>query len=160
MSLRFKAHCALLTCCFFWGVTFVVVKNALIDIVDDVESGNTLSEAFGKHPKCFDRLYVNMVKAGEAGGALETILKRLDMIAHHRGRHVEAPRGRGKPVAFNDPGEHGQACQPVHGMDGIIRLRLMILPILPRLSPPTVGSILHPRDRAANTAASKGNRRI
>ena len=54
-----------------------VLKNALIDIVDDVESGSTLSEAFGKHPKCFDRLYVNMVKAGEAGGALEVILKRL-----------------------------------------------------------------------------------
>jgi drug/metabolite transporter (DMT)-like permease len=32
MSLRFKAHCALLTCCFFWGVTFVVVKDALADI--------------------------------------------------------------------------------------------------------------------------------
>jgi type IV pilus assembly protein PilC len=54
-----------------------VLKNALIDIVDDVESGMTLSEAFGKHPKCFDRLYVNMVKAGEAGGALEIILRRL-----------------------------------------------------------------------------------
>jgi type IV pilus assembly protein PilC len=54
-----------------------VLKNALIDVVDDVEGGSTLSEAFGKHPKCFDRLYVNMVKAGEAGGALETILKRL-----------------------------------------------------------------------------------
>ncbi|MBI3409455.1 MAG: type II secretion system F family protein [Planctomycetes bacterium] len=54
-----------------------VLKNALIDVVDDVESGSTLSEAFGKHPKCFDRLYVNMVKAGEAGGALEIILKRL-----------------------------------------------------------------------------------
>src|SRR5215472_13270234 len=54
-----------------------VLKNALIDIVDDVESGMTLSEAFGKHPKCFDRLYVNMVKAGEAGGALEVILRRL-----------------------------------------------------------------------------------
>src|SRR4051794_28240355 len=54
-----------------------VLKNALIDVVDDVESGATLSEAFGKHPKCFDRLYVNMVKAGEAGGALEVILKRL-----------------------------------------------------------------------------------
>jgi type IV pilus assembly protein PilC len=53
------------------------LKNALIDIVDDVESGSTLSEAFSKHPKCFDRLYVNMVKAGEAGGALEIILKRL-----------------------------------------------------------------------------------
>ena len=54
-----------------------VLKNALIDIVDDVESGSSLSEAFGKHPKCFDRLYVNMIKAGEAGGALEIILRRL-----------------------------------------------------------------------------------
>jgi type IV pilus assembly protein PilC len=54
-----------------------VLKNALIDVVDDVESGSTLSESFAKHPKCFDRLYVNMVKAGEAGGALEVILKRL-----------------------------------------------------------------------------------
>src|SRR5207237_3253369 len=54
-----------------------VIKNALIDVVDDVESGCTLSEAFGKHPKCFDRLYVNMLKAGEAGGALEVILRRL-----------------------------------------------------------------------------------
>src|SRR5206468_6714574 len=41
------------------------------------ESRGTLSEAFGKHPKCFDRLYVNMLRAGEAGGALEVILKRL-----------------------------------------------------------------------------------
>ena len=54
-----------------------VLKNALIDLVDDVESGCTLSEAFGKHPKCFDRLYVNMIRAGEAGGALEIILRRL-----------------------------------------------------------------------------------
>ena len=54
-----------------------VLKNALIDVVDDIESGSTLSEAFAKHPKCFDRLYVNMVKAGEAGGALEVILRRL-----------------------------------------------------------------------------------
>src|SRR5438445_11164936 len=53
------------------------LKNALMDVVEDVESGSTLSEAFGKHPKCFDRLYVNMVKAGEAGGALEVILQRL-----------------------------------------------------------------------------------
>src|SRR5229473_1419693 len=54
-----------------------VLKNSLIDVVDDVESGSTLSEAFAKHPKCFDRLYVNMVKAGEAGGALEVIMQRL-----------------------------------------------------------------------------------
>ncbi len=54
-----------------------VLKNSLIDVVDDIEAGCTLSEAFAKHPKCFDRLYVNMVKAGEAGGALEVILQRL-----------------------------------------------------------------------------------
>jgi type IV pilus assembly protein PilC len=54
-----------------------MLKNALIDVVEDVESGCTLSEAFGKHPKCFDKLYVNMIRAGEAGGALEVILRRL-----------------------------------------------------------------------------------
>jgi type IV pilus assembly protein PilC len=53
------------------------LKNNLIDVVDDVESGSTLSEAMAKHPRCFDRLYVNMVRAGEAGGALEIILQRL-----------------------------------------------------------------------------------
>lgn len=53
------------------------LKNALIDVTEDVESGSTLSEALAKHPKAFDRLYVNMVKAGEAGGALEVILQRL-----------------------------------------------------------------------------------
>jgi len=54
-----------------------VLKNTLIDVVEDVESGSTLSEAMSKHPKTFDRLYVNMVRAGEAGGALEIILQRL-----------------------------------------------------------------------------------
>src|SRR5436309_2116451 len=34
-----------------------VLKNSLIDVVDDVESCSTLSEVFGKHPKCFDLLY-------------------------------------------------------------------------------------------------------
>jgi type IV pilus assembly protein PilC len=53
------------------------LKNCLIDVVDDIESGQTLSEAMAKHPKAFDRLYVNMVRAGEAGGALEVILRRL-----------------------------------------------------------------------------------
>lgn len=53
------------------------LKNSLGAIIDDVESGNTLSEAMGKQPKAFDNLYVNMVKAGEAGGALEVILQRL-----------------------------------------------------------------------------------
>jgi type IV pilus assembly protein PilC len=54
-----------------------VLKNSLIDVVEDVESGQSLSEALGKHPKAFNKLYVNMIKAGEAGGALEVILQRL-----------------------------------------------------------------------------------
>lgn len=53
------------------------LRNALIDVIDEIESGATLSEAMAKCPKAFNRLYVNMIKAGEAGGALETILKRL-----------------------------------------------------------------------------------
>jgi type IV pilus assembly protein PilC len=54
-----------------------VLKNSLNEVVEDIESGSTLSEAMVKHPKCFDRLYCNMIKAGEAGGALEAILQRL-----------------------------------------------------------------------------------
>jgi type IV pilus assembly protein PilC len=46
-------------------------------VVYDVESGNTLADAFSKHPKAFASLYVNMVAAGEAGGILDTILLRL-----------------------------------------------------------------------------------
>jgi type IV pilus assembly protein PilC len=53
------------------------LKNTLIDVCEDIESGSTLSEAMSKCPKVFDRLYVNMIKAGEAGGALEVILRRL-----------------------------------------------------------------------------------
>jgi len=43
----------------------------------DVESGSTLADAMRKHPKAFDELFVNMIAAGEAGGILDTILKRL-----------------------------------------------------------------------------------
>jgi type IV pilus assembly protein PilC len=53
------------------------LKNALFAVTDDVEGGATLSEAMAKHPKAFNRLYVNMVAAGETGGVLDTILLRL-----------------------------------------------------------------------------------
>jgi len=46
-------------------------------VVFDVESGNTVADALGKHPQAFSGLYVNMVAAGEAGGILDTILMRL-----------------------------------------------------------------------------------
>ncbi len=43
----------------------------------DVERGSSLSAALAKHPKAFNRLYVAMVRAGEAGGVLDSVLQRL-----------------------------------------------------------------------------------
>ncbi|NBW87303.1 MAG: type II secretion system F family protein, partial [Planctomycetia bacterium] len=53
------------------------LKYSLEDVCDEIEGGSTLSEAMAKSPKAFDRLYCNMIRAGEAGGALEVILRRL-----------------------------------------------------------------------------------
>lgn len=55
-------------------------KTTLIQVAEDVEGGSSLSEAFSKHPRVFDSLYVNMVRAGEAGGVLDTILTRLALF--------------------------------------------------------------------------------
>jgi type IV pilus assembly protein PilC len=53
------------------------LKYCLQDVCDEIEGGATLSEAMSKSPKAFNRLYCNMIRAGEAGGALEVILRRL-----------------------------------------------------------------------------------
>jgi type IV pilus assembly protein PilC len=53
------------------------LKRIVGYIGDDIEGGATLSEAMGNHPKCFNRLFVNMVAAGEVGGVLDVILSRL-----------------------------------------------------------------------------------
>ena len=52
-------------------------KEVLGNIADSVSQGNNFSEALQAHPKVFDRLFVNMVKAGEAGGVLDKVLDRL-----------------------------------------------------------------------------------
>jgi len=53
------------------------LRKTIQEVLYDVESGHTLADAMGKHPKVFTELYVNMVAAGEAGGILDTILLRL-----------------------------------------------------------------------------------
>ncbi len=55
--------------------------EALGGIADNIASGGTFSEALTQYPKIFDKLYVNMVKAGEAGGVLEVVLGRLAEFA-------------------------------------------------------------------------------
>jgi type IV pilus assembly protein PilC len=52
-------------------------KSVISGIAKDVEGGITLADAFSKYPNVFSDVYVNMVKAGEAGGILDDILKRL-----------------------------------------------------------------------------------
>ncbi len=52
-------------------------KRVVGYVADDIEGGATLSEALGRFPRCFDRLLVNMVAAGETGGVLDLILSRV-----------------------------------------------------------------------------------
>jgi type IV pilus assembly protein PilC len=54
-----------------------VLKNTINKIADSVQSGSTFSDALALHPRIFNDLYVNMVKAGEVGGVLELVLNRL-----------------------------------------------------------------------------------
>jgi len=54
-----------------------VLKNTTLLLADSVQSGSTFSESLAQHPKIFNKLYINMVKAGELGGVLELVLNRL-----------------------------------------------------------------------------------
>ena len=54
-----------------------VFKEVIDSLVESIRSGGNFSDGLLQHPKVFDRLYVNMIKAGEAGGVLGTVLERL-----------------------------------------------------------------------------------
>lgn len=54
-----------------------VLRGTIGALADSVQGGSTFSEALAQHPKIFNKLYVNMVKAGELGGVLEVVLVRL-----------------------------------------------------------------------------------
>jgi type IV pilus assembly protein PilC len=54
-----------------------LLKAVIGGVAEEVESGSSLSEAMANYPKAFDKLYVNMINAGEAGGVLDIILARL-----------------------------------------------------------------------------------
>jgi len=57
------------------------LKTSLGKLATEVEGGSTFSEALGRQPKIFSKLFINMVKAGEVGGMLEIVLKRLAEFA-------------------------------------------------------------------------------
>jgi type IV pilus assembly protein PilC len=55
----------------------LVLRGTISALGDSVQGGSTFSESLAQHPKIFNKLYVNMVKAGELGGVLEVVLNRL-----------------------------------------------------------------------------------
>jgi len=62
------------------------LRAVVYDIRDRVNSGKSLGDALAMHPRIFSPLYTNMVRAGEAGGALEAILFRLAEILEHQAK--------------------------------------------------------------------------
>src|SRR5439155_15698339 len=69
------------------------LKNIISDLALSIEGGSTFSEALAQHPKVFNRLFVNMVKAGELGGVLEVVLARLSEFME------KAQKIKGKVIA-------------------------------------------------------------
>ena len=60
-----------------------LLKRTIEKVIDDVSSGMSLSKAMGKHPKVFNSMFVNIIKAGESAGVLDKVLFQLaDFIAH------------------------------------------------------------------------------
>lgn len=55
----------------------LVLRNTINALADSVQGGSTFSESMAQHPRIFNKLYINMVKAGELGGVLELVLQRL-----------------------------------------------------------------------------------
>ena len=73
-----------------------VLKSVLGELTTSVESGSTFSEALYLHPKIFNKLYINMVKAGEVGGVLEVVLNRLSQFMEK----AEKIKGKIKAASF------------------------------------------------------------
>jgi len=60
------------------------MKNMLVSIKDDIKEGTSLADALSKYPKVFEKIYLQLVRAGEATGKLETILERLTVFLERR----------------------------------------------------------------------------
>ena len=69
------------------------MREALDGISENIASGGTFSESLTAYPKIFDNLYINMVKAGEAGGVLEVVLGRLAEFAEKAERIKNKVKG-------------------------------------------------------------------
>jgi type IV pilus assembly protein PilC len=78
------------------GQTNPRMKDMLTDIKTNIEGGSALHESLGKYPVQFDELYVNLVKAGESAGVLDTV---LDTIASYK-ENIETLKGKIKKAMY------------------------------------------------------------
>ena len=62
------------------------LADILKQVRNEVEQGISLSEAFSKHPKVFDKLFISMIKAGETGGVLDEVLNRISSFMEYRAK--------------------------------------------------------------------------
>jgi type IV pilus assembly protein PilC len=69
------------------------LRDILRELASDIQSGSTFSEGLAKHPKQFDRLFVNMVRAGEVGGMLEVVLQRIATFMERRAALARRVKG-------------------------------------------------------------------
>ena len=60
-----------------------VLKDAIVYIIRDIGAGSSLSDALSRHPRAFNTLYVNAVRAGETSGTLDNVLERLASMGEH-----------------------------------------------------------------------------
>ena len=70
----------------------VTLRGVIAELAVSIEGGSTFSEGLAQHPKVFNRLYVNMVKAGEIGGVLELVLKRLFLSSWKKRRRLKGAK--------------------------------------------------------------------
>ncbi len=98
----------------------VKLKRALSDVRERVNQGGSLADALNAHPKIFSNLFVNMIRAGEASGALEVVLNRLADFSENQ------TRLRGKIVS-------AMAYPAIMICVGLIALILLFMFVIPRI---------------------------
>ena len=106
------------------GQTNPRMKDMLTDIKTNIEGGSSLHESLGKYPVQFDELFVNLVKAGESAGVLDTV---LDTVATYK-ENIEAIKGKIKKAMFypamcHRGGDPGRRCDPADFRRAAVRGR-------------------------------------